>query len=133
MRFKKRPQLPGAGRTRAGHYHGSHTPTSPGAILSYQTNPPAVYIAVLIRLPLLKSFSNHGVVSMKIFSKNFSFIGKKYQLFLQLFPTTLLCCFFYNLLDDIFSLGEILIKIKVSPPVVPFHVITSPYSYFEEI
>ena len=33
MRFKKRPQLPGAGRARAGHHHGSHTPTSPGALL----------------------------------------------------------------------------------------------------
>ena len=33
MRFKKRPQLPGAGRIRAWHHHGSHTPTSPGAIL----------------------------------------------------------------------------------------------------
>ena len=33
MRFKKNPQLPGAGRTRAWHHHGSHTPTSPGAIL----------------------------------------------------------------------------------------------------
>ena len=33
MRFKKWPQLPGAGRTRAGHHHGSHTPTSPEAIL----------------------------------------------------------------------------------------------------
>ena len=33
MRFKKSPQLPGAGRTRAGHHHGSHTPTSPEAIL----------------------------------------------------------------------------------------------------
>ena len=33
MRFKKSPQLPGAGRTRAWHYHGSHTPTSSGAIL----------------------------------------------------------------------------------------------------
>ena len=32
MRFKKRPQLPGAGRTRAGHHHGSHTPTSPEAV-----------------------------------------------------------------------------------------------------
>ena len=30
MRFEKRPQLPGAGRTRAGHHH---TPTSPGTIL----------------------------------------------------------------------------------------------------
>ena len=34
MRFKKRPQLPGAGRTRGWHHHGSHTPTSPGAILN---------------------------------------------------------------------------------------------------
>ena len=33
MRFKKWPQLPGAGRTRAGHHHGSHTPTSPEAVL----------------------------------------------------------------------------------------------------
>ena len=33
MRFKKSPQLPGAGRSRAEHHHGSHTPTSPGAIL----------------------------------------------------------------------------------------------------
>ena len=33
MRFKKRPQLPGAGRTRVGHHHGSHTPTSPEAVL----------------------------------------------------------------------------------------------------
>ena len=33
MRFKIRPQLPGAGRTRVGHHHGSHTPTSPEAIL----------------------------------------------------------------------------------------------------
>ena len=33
LRFKNGPQLPGAGRTRAGHHHGSHMPTSPGAIL----------------------------------------------------------------------------------------------------
>jgi hypothetical protein len=33
MRFKNGPQLPGAGRTRAGHHHGSHTPTSPGTVL----------------------------------------------------------------------------------------------------
>ena len=32
MRFKNGPQLPGAERTRAGHHHGSHTPTSPGTI-----------------------------------------------------------------------------------------------------
>ena len=42
MRFKKSPHLkiPGAVRTRAWHHHGSHMPTSPGAILpSHQTNP----------------------------------------------------------------------------------------------
>ena len=33
MRFKKSPQLPGAGRTSVWHYQGSHTPTSPEAIL----------------------------------------------------------------------------------------------------
>ena len=33
MRFKKSPQVPGAGRTRAWYHHGSHTPTYPGAIL----------------------------------------------------------------------------------------------------
>ena len=33
MRFKKSPQLPGAGRTRAWYHHGSHTPTSPRTIL----------------------------------------------------------------------------------------------------
>ena len=32
MRFKKSPQLPGPGRTRAWHHHGSDTPTSPRAI-----------------------------------------------------------------------------------------------------
>ena len=32
MRFKKSPQLPGAGRARAWHHHGSDTPTSPRAI-----------------------------------------------------------------------------------------------------
>ena len=33
MRFKKSSELPGAGRRRAWHHHGSHTSTSPGAIL----------------------------------------------------------------------------------------------------
>ena len=33
MRLKNWPQLPGAGRTRAGHHYGSHTPTSPEAVL----------------------------------------------------------------------------------------------------
>ena len=32
MRFKKSPQLPGAGRTRTWHHHESDTPTSPRAI-----------------------------------------------------------------------------------------------------
>ena len=33
MRFKISPQLPGAVRSRAAHHLGSHTPTSPRAIL----------------------------------------------------------------------------------------------------
>ena len=33
MRFIKRPQLPGAERTKAFHHHGSDMPTSPRAIL----------------------------------------------------------------------------------------------------
>ena len=32
LTFKKSPQLPGAGRIRAGHHNGSDTPTSPRAI-----------------------------------------------------------------------------------------------------
>ena len=32
MRFKKSSQLPGGGRARAWHDHGSDTPTSPRAI-----------------------------------------------------------------------------------------------------
>ena len=35
MTLKNCHQLPGAGRTRAWHYHGSHTPTSPGAIAKW--------------------------------------------------------------------------------------------------
>ena len=37
MRFKKGPQLPGAGRASAGHHHGSHTPTSPEAVLLHSS------------------------------------------------------------------------------------------------
>ena len=32
MRFKNGPQLPGAGRSRTGHHHGSRTPNCPGTI-----------------------------------------------------------------------------------------------------
>ena len=32
MRFKKRSQFPGGGRTRVWHHHGSDTPNSPRAI-----------------------------------------------------------------------------------------------------
>ena len=39
MRFKKSPQLPGAGRTRAWHHHGSHMSTCPGAILPSEIVP----------------------------------------------------------------------------------------------
>ena len=35
MRFKNSPQLPGAGKARAWHHHGSDTPTSPRAVLHH--------------------------------------------------------------------------------------------------
>ena len=37
MRFKDWPQVSGAGRGRAGHHHGSHTPTSPEAVLLHSS------------------------------------------------------------------------------------------------
>ena len=37
MRFKDSPQLLGAGRARAWHHHGSHTPTSSRSILLCHT------------------------------------------------------------------------------------------------
>ena len=37
MRFKKSPQPPGGGKTRAWHHHGSDMPTSPGAILLHSS------------------------------------------------------------------------------------------------
>ena len=56
MRIKNGPQLPGAGRTRAGHHHGSHTPTSPGTILlgkmpiTPNKSAGSVYLAVEIQM-----------------------------------------------------------------------------------
>ena len=49
MRFKKSPQLPGAGRTRAWHHHGSHTPTSSGAILPSKMSSKMAYHTKQIR------------------------------------------------------------------------------------
>ena len=37
MRLKKSPQLPGAGRSRTWHHHGSDTPTSHRAILQHSS------------------------------------------------------------------------------------------------
>ena len=54
MRFKKSYQLPGAGKTRAWHHRGSHTPTSPGAIL-------------LVKWPVTPNISAASVISDLIF------------------------------------------------------------------
>jgi hypothetical protein len=53
MRFKEMLQLPGAGRARAGHYHGSHTPTSSGAVILGKM----AYHTKQIRRQCIKSFT----------------------------------------------------------------------------
>ena len=85
MRFKKSPQLPGAGRTWAGHHNGSHTPTSTGAIL----------LSKMARQP--KHFGRHCKLasssisnSLKYFSQQkFSLLGEKLKyLNFQRFPNS---------------------------------------------
>ena len=65
LRFKKCPQLPGAGRKWAGHHHGSHTPTSTGAILlsKWPFNPNILAASVYL-LQKLGSEVYFGVFNM---------------------------------------------------------------------
>ena len=57
MRFTKWPQLPGAGRARVGHHQGSHTTTSPEAVLlskmAYHTKQICRQCTVHVALPKL--------------------------------------------------------------------------------
>ena len=66
MRFKKSPQLPGAGRTRAWHHHKSHTPTSPGAPNILAASVGTVKSRVSIRKSLLVSCNAHKVLEWMI-------------------------------------------------------------------
>ena len=51
MRFKKSPRLPGAGRTKAWHHHGSDTPTSPRAIYGLKSaKDPNLFINYIISI-----------------------------------------------------------------------------------
>ena len=63
MRFKKRPQLPGAGRTRACHHHGSDTPTYPRAISLYSSLYPGGYKIVrhTVNITLTRNFDSQFV------------------------------------------------------------------------
>ena len=65
LRLEKIPQLPGAGRTRAGHHHGNNTPTSPRAIYvlkSVKCNEimPSVYV-VLRKKALFGHLANYAL------------------------------------------------------------------------
>ena len=73
MRFKKRPQLPGAGRTRAGHHDGSHTPTNPRAILLSKMAPGEVGLFHDDATPLSFQFQ----VTEDFFKSHNFFIMKK--------------------------------------------------------
>ena len=71
MRFKKRPQLPGAGRTRAWHHHGSHTPTSPGPVhFTMMYLAPVCNSTVFFQLKIVKE-PDHKMVKNTI-SKSYS-------------------------------------------------------------
>ena len=69
MRFKNGPQLPGAGRTRAWHHHGSHKLTLPGAILlvKWPVTPNVFTDSVLLHVhctevpPVMLFFTTLGV------------------------------------------------------------------------
>ena len=78
MRFKKRPQLPGAGRTRAVHHHGSHTPTSPEAILlgkmAHHTKQIRRECNLTIFMNIVSIFVNTKKISRVIFQNRQPFI-----------------------------------------------------------
>ena len=61
MRFKKWPQLSGAGRTRVRHHHGSHTPTSPEAVLLHSSLLGCVDIWITLYYPD-KQFSSLCII-----------------------------------------------------------------------
>ena len=85
MRFKITPQLPAAGRTRAWHHHGSHTPTSPGAIL-----PSKMAYPKQIRRQCM-SFSLH-VIAKKIITmlKHCFFLLRDILILINFYALTLL-------------------------------------------
>ena len=63
--FKKCPQLPGAKRTRAWHYHGSDTPTSPRAIYVLKSaNGPNIFWGSVYQKMSLKSRNMKFLVTL---------------------------------------------------------------------
>ena len=74
MRFKNGPQLPGAGRTRAGHHHGSHTPTSLGIILlgkmAYHTKQIRQLKNLIIQDESSLSLNDSSMLPLDIISSN---------------------------------------------------------------
>ena len=78
MRFKKSPQLPGAGRTRAWYHHGSHMPTSP---VKWPVNPNILAASVAARIPYLgirvssiKDKASYSCVILHLFRKLHLFV-----------------------------------------------------------
>ena len=64
MRFKNSPHLPGAGRTRAWHHHGSETPTSHRAILDRTDQ---FHVSFYTRLySLLQTKVHQGLLNLRV-------------------------------------------------------------------
>ena len=98
MRFMNGPQLRGAGRTRAGHHHGSHTPISPGTVLlgkmAYHTKQ-ICWQCIMVHQKVPKScFQSNFLISKIniIFSKKKSF--KKINLGNHFLWKNFFFCFF---------------------------------------
>jgi hypothetical protein len=99
VRFKISPQLSGAGRTRAWHHHGSHTPTSPGAILlskmacqpkhfgpqctevRFASLLSGGFITAIVVNPLEKNWQNAPLCSVTPSCQNLTFKGNHMNLF----------------------------------------------------
>ena len=90
MRFKKSPQIPGAGRTRAWHHHESHTP-SPGAILLAWGNFTGPFYLVKWPKQIRRQCMLHRVSKVHIPYKtcnqmpNFDAMGRKENVYLLSF------------------------------------------------
>ena len=67
MRFKKSPQLPGAGRTRSWYHHGSHTATSP---VKWPVNPNILAPSVSCGIDVTFNLRSYSPIKLDLVNLN---------------------------------------------------------------